>query len=289
MKKNYKYLFILPVFLGAIFLSENAFSLLTNFSSVNRAGDPVGPGLSSSKNCTGCHSGIALVTNNQVSRQFTFGANETSYIPGNTYTIKFKIVTGGSVGFSSTVLRNDSNTMAGTWSVLDTAETKIFPHLASGRFYMNHRVGTTTGGFKEYQFKWTAPAQGTGPVTFYFGSLTSNDDQSSSGDTTFLNSYVIAEGSTTGIPTINGSANCRIYPNPVQEKLNLSFVQTENSNVSVSLIALDGKQQWILFNEAKAAGTHHLSFNLAGLVQPGIYFLRLEGSGINHIQKVLVY
>lgn len=289
MKNIYKYLFILPVLVAGLLISENAFSLLTNFSSVNRAGDPIGPGLTSSKNCTGCHSGMTPISNNQVSRQFTFGANETKYIPGNTYTIKFKIVAGGTVGFSATVLRNDSNTMAGTWSVLDTSQTKIFPHLASGRFYMNHRIGSTTGGVREYQFKWTAPAQGTGPVTFYFGSLTSNDDQSSSGDSTFLNSYVIAEGTTTGLSTYSGSSICEVYPNPVNEKVTISFVQRDPGNVTINLTSLDGKNQWILFNEAKGAGMHQLSFNLTGLVKPGIYFLRLEGSGINHIQKVLVY
>lgn len=288
MKKN-RLIYLLLILAAAIFISENAFSFLTNFTNVNRAGDVVGPGITSVKSCTGCHTGVTAITNNNVSRIFTFDNGKTSYIPGKTHTVKFKIFGGGPVGFSTTVLRNDSNTMYGTLTSTDTSQTKLFLHIASGRSYLNHRVGTTTGGSIEYSFTWTAPAKGAGPVTFYFSSLTSNNDQSSSDDTTYLNTYVITEGTTTGMSAVSKSNSFVAYPNPATDRINVDLNNASACNTIVSLYSIDGKQSMNLLNENLNAGEQKLSFDLSGKVKAGIYFIKVSNAEMNSIQKILIY
>lgn len=278
-----------PLLLAAILVSYSGYTLLTNFNSVNRAGDPAGPGVSSSKNCTGCHSGIATVNNNTVMREFSLGNNLTAYIPGTQYTVTFKINAAGPVGFSATVLRNDSNTMAGSLMSDDTSQTKVVSHLASGRYYVNHRVGDVTSGSKTYTFKWTAPAAGTGPVTFYIGSLSSNNDQASTGDTTYINAYVITEGSATGFADLHSDAIEAIYPNPVSETLHINLKKAVHGQINARLVSLNGSRSYNLLNEYPATGATQLSIQIPALAKPGIYFLNLTGSDWNHIQKILVY
>jgi hypothetical protein len=166
MKKSRLFI-ALPLIAGAMFISDLAISKLDNFTSVNRAWDVTGPGVTTRRDCSSCHSGLAAIVNDNVNRVFTFDSGSV-YTPGATHIIKFKILASGTVGFSSTVLKNDSNIKTGVISPVDSNETRVFTHAGSGRTYINHRVGETTGGMKEFSYKWTAPAKGSGPSNILF-------------------------------------------------------------------------------------------------------------------------
>lgn len=289
MKKN-KLFYVLPLLIGAILISQFAFTKLNNFTSLNRAGDVVGPGVTTKKDCSNsCHTGVTAVVNNTVNRIFTFGTGQTAYIPGTVHNVKFKIKGAAPVGFTATVLRNDSNIMAGTLTPSDTSETKVFLHAASGRYYINHRLGDPVGGEKEYNFTWTAPAKGKGAVTFYFASLTSNNDQSWDFDTTYQNTYVITEGTPIGISENSAANSFNVFPNPVTDKVNVSFTNKTAGVTTVNLYSLDGKQSISLLNENLTAGEHTFNFDLSENVKSGIYFIRISNASMNSVKKILVY
>ncbi len=288
MKKS-KLFYVLPLLIAAIFLSDIAYTRLLNFTTVSRAWDVVGPGITVRKDCSACHLDVTPVTNNNVLRVFTLDTGQTAYKPNKVHTIKFKILSTGTVGFSSTVLGNDSNKMIGTLTPIDTNETKVFFHAGSGRYYINHRVGATTGGVKEYTFTWTAPAAGKGPVTFYFASLSSNNDNGSDFDTTYQNSYVITEAISIGISEASKSNSFKVFPNPATDRINISFYNKTNSNTEVSLYSLDGKQALTLLNENLNAGEQTLNFDLSGNIKPGIYFVKISNEDMNSVQKILFY
>lgn len=288
MKKS-KLFYVLPLLIAAIFISGDAFTKLINYTLTNRAWDVPGPGVTTRKDCTQCHTDVAPVTNDTTKRIFTFGTGLKAYVPDTDYKIKIKFKSNYSVGFSSTVLKNDSNKMVGTITPDDTSETKVFFHSASGRYYINHRVGTPSGGEKEYEYKWRSPAKGTGAVTFYFSSLTSNDDSTSLNDTTYLNAYVITENPGVGNSEISKPNSFSVFPNPVNDRITIAFINKAISKTQITLYSIDGKQALILMNENLNSGEQNMSFDLSGKVKPGIYFVRVDNGSINSVQKILIY
>ncbi len=275
---------------ATVFIAGDVMSSMNDFNKTTYAGDATGPGVGTTKNCTTCHTGVPVISGNTVRNVFTFDSGQTKYVPGTVYNIKFKILGSTPVGFSSTVLRNDSNKMAGVLTPSDTTETKLYNHVASGRNYLNHRTGNPTSGEKEYSFTWTAPAAGTGAVTFYFSSLVSNNDQSTSDDTTFVNSYVISEDApTTGVSEAVSTNTFVAYPNPVSDRIQISFLNKTTENTVVTLYNMNGQESITLLNDNLIAGMQHLSFDLSGKVKSGIYFVKVSNSSMNSIQKILVY
>ncbi len=289
MKKT-KLFYVLPLLITAIFLSDYAYTRLANFTTVSRAWDVAGPGITVRKDCSACHLDVTPVAQNNVFRVFTFDTGQTAYTPNKVHTIKFKIIATGPVGFSSTVLGNDSNKMVGTIASVDTNDTKVFLHAGSGRYYMNHKEGATTAGVKVYTYTWTAPAAGKGAVTFYFASLSSNNDNGSDFDTTYQNSYVITEAlPSTGISEASNSNSIKVFPNPATDRINVSFYNKTNSNTEVSLYSLDGKQAFTLLNENLNAGEQTFNFDLSGNIKPGIYFVKISNDHMNSVKKILFY
>ncbi|MDZ4666795.1 MAG: T9SS type A sorting domain-containing protein [bacterium] len=286
MKKR-TLLYALPIMAGTLLISNLAISKLDNFTSVNRAGDVAGPGVTTRKDCASCHSGPTPIANDNVQRVFTFDSGSV-YTPSATHVIKFKLLASGTVGFSSTVLKNDSNIKAGIIAPIDTNEAKVFTHAASGRTYLNHKVGATANGMKEYTFQWTAPAKGAGAVTFYFSSISSNLDDGTSDDTTYNNSYVITEKIVLieGLNNATMKASMSVYPNPTSDRININFTAMRG-NATISLVSLDGKQVVVLMNDNLNSGDQNLSFDVSG-VKIGIYFLRVTNNGMTAVQKVLV-
>lgn len=278
-----------PLILGAVFISQFATSKLNNFTTLNRAGDPTGPGITSVKNCTSCHSGMTAIAND-ASRVFTFGDGNMKYYADSTYQVKFRINANGPVGFSATVLRNDSNLNAGMIVPADTLETKLFQHLASGRYYLNHRTGIPANGYKEYAFTWTAPKKGSGNVTFYFGSLTGDGDSTTSADTSFTNSYVITEEMLpVGVITSEDvNPSFTVWPNPASEKLFVNFDNQRSGNVTIRMYSIDGRHSVALLNQILPAGKQNLNIDLPGQVVPGVYILQFTAGEMNKVQKILV-
>ncbi|OYU94928.1 MAG: hypothetical protein CFE21_14715 [Bacteroidetes bacterium B1(2017)] len=287
--KKIKLIYALPLTVIAIFLTQFGFTKLVNFTSTTRAWDAIGPGITVRKDCTGCHTDVAPVTQDNTHRIFTLGAGLTKYKPGEVHTVKFKILGAGPVGFSCTVLKNDSNIMCGTLAVVDTNETKLFLHAASGRYYMNHRVGATADGVKEYTFSWTAPAKGSGPVTFYFSSLSSNGDDATTDDTTYQNSYVIEEGIPTSLSSVSSNSEVKVFPNPALDRIGVNFTNTTKGTTKITLISMDGKEAVTLLNDELEMGEQKLSFDLSGKVQSGVYFLSISNGTHRSIQKILIY
>jgi hypothetical protein len=156
---------------------------------------------------------------------------------------------------------------------------------------MNHREGQVTGGVKEYTFKWKAPAKGTGTVTFYFSSLSSNNDDATSDDSVFNNTWIVSEApvSSSGlVQKISGNASVLVYPNPASDRIHISFVNGSDGATSISLTSIDGKQHAELMNEQLSRGAQELNLLIPANLQAGIYFLRIGNDQMSHTEKILV-
>ncbi len=180
-----KYTFAITLFASILFA---AFSWSYSNKSQPPAARTLAPG---EITCTGCHGG----TLNTVSGlSFSFGGGQTSYIPGNTYTIIVGVTdaTKTIFGFEITALTSANTSSAGTFSVTNTTNTVLVIGVVSGnsRQYVGHKNGT---GNNSWSFNWTAPVAGTGTVRFYLAGNAANGNNSSSGDQIYTANYAITE------------------------------------------------------------------------------------------------
>ena len=187
MKK--KIIFFLIFLVCAVVISDflGNFALTNTFGGFpNSSGSP-GDGQTCQR--AGCHTSSASVGSGG---SITSNIPVSGYIPGNTYTITASI-TGNSSKFGFQVSpQNASGTALGTMTAT-TNQTQIF-----GAGYMTHtQLGTSGSGSKTWNFNWTAPASGTGNVTFYGAFMITNNDNTSSGDTTKTNSLPVSENLST--------------------------------------------------------------------------------------------
>ncbi len=74
------------------------------------------------------------------------------------------------------------------------------------------------------------------------------------------------------------------YPNPFNPVTTIGFSLPENSNVQLSVFDILGREVEVLVNEILSAGEYKYVFD-AGRLSSGIYFYKLETSGIGNFEK----
>lgn len=155
----------------------------TDASSNGRAGRTGGAGESS---CSSCHG--AGNVNGSVAISSTIPAS--GYTPGTTYTMTVTVTYPGRTCFGVDVISlNASNVSTGTMVITDATYTKTAS--SGGRVNVVQKTPKPNGTFT---FNWTAPAKGTGNVTFYFAGLACNGNGTDdSGDYTYTGNHTYPE------------------------------------------------------------------------------------------------
>ena len=160
-------------------------------------------------NCTVCHSDFVVNTG---TGNVTISGVPATYSPNQQITVTVTTAQADAViyGFQLTAL-NAQNLKVGTFSLLpqQPQQLQIQPGIVGGqsRDYVMHTsdgVIPTQFGSKTWQFRWTAPAQGQGTVTFYVAGNAANSDGSSSGDYIYTSSKSVADSSA---PTVRRPAD----------------------------------------------------------------------------------
>lgn len=161
-------------------------------------------------NCTACHGGT--VNSGPATRSLVFNGNPnlTTYVPGQTYTAVLTISQSGigTFGFQM-ISRNANNTNVGTFIATNTNETQVsngyFQHTSGG-------ITAATTGTKSWTFSWTAPAVGTGTVSFYVATNAADGTGGTGGDAIYTNVFTLAEAPaapSVNAATVTQSAVCR--------------------------------------------------------------------------------
>ncbi|NDC31627.1 MAG: hypothetical protein EBZ58_11990, partial [Bacteroidetes bacterium] len=168
-----KLIAIVFTFLALIFSND-----IFTYSSNPPTGYTGGP---SESNCTSCHSGTASSTGN-----ISITGLPSAYAPGTNYSLS---VNGASVATTSIngyelIVLNSGNNSTGTLTAGSTSSTTT-----ATRVYLRH----SSSSANTWSFNWTAPAQGTGTVTFYLCYVASNNSGGTSGDQTYVKSFTLTE------------------------------------------------------------------------------------------------
>jgi hypothetical protein len=155
--------------------------------------------------CSSCHGAL-----NNGQATLTISGVPGSYTPGQKYTITVSLARTGSSrwGFELTSLFTTGSAYAGTLAATSNTTTIVT------KSSKNYIVDTTTlgadgtyagtsNGPVSWSFDWTAPAAGSGAVTFYaVGLAANNDGNNDAGDYVYTVNAPSAEGSPTPVSTV---------------------------------------------------------------------------------------
>jgi hypothetical protein len=265
MKRNL--LLLLPAIAIAVLLSsfggKDTKSMSPGGAPAKNTGSP-GDG----QNCTHCHGGSATTVQGWI----TSDIGAEGYTPGQTYTITATATGSGRKGFE--VSPQDL-----TGNLLGTLTAGSGNKLTGSGKYVTQSSASTANP-KAWVFQWTAPAAGTGDVTFYgaFAITTS---------ATKLSTLLVHENTTTGIPENKTGLTVKVYPNPVSDNMTVSFSLDENAQAIVSLVNTATGTRTVLSSENLSQGDHDLHFNCSNQAS-GMYVLQIEAGKQLFQSKVLI-
>jgi hypothetical protein len=125
------------------------------------------------------------------------GQSIQQYVPGAIYDFSIELDEPNveRFGFSFTAL-DQHNNKAGTLIITDAPRTQIFQGARqfTGREYMTYRMLGTDAiapGRGRWTFRWQAPDQHVGPITFYVAGVSANNDGTDSGDQVYTETLTI--------------------------------------------------------------------------------------------------
>ena len=160
--------------------------IFSNDIFTNANNPPTGyTGAPGESNCTSCHTGSAISSGSAWS-SINISGIPSAYAPGTNYslTLNGSSAATSKNGFELVVL-NGSNSSTGTLTAGTGTSTST-----STRVYLRQ----TTATVSSWTFNWTAPAAGTGTVTFYLCFNGSNNNGSDgSGDNIYVKSFTLTE------------------------------------------------------------------------------------------------
>ncbi|MEZ4985289.1 MAG: choice-of-anchor V domain-containing protein [Saprospiraceae bacterium] len=249
-----------------------------NVQGQDRTGSPVANGSCAN---AGCHAAGAF--NPSISLEvLQDGMPVTVYTPGQSYTMRVTIAADANAavyGFQAVALL-DGNTQAGSFTA--AAGTQVTP--LSGRQYVEHSQRSTSNTF---EVMWTAPAAGSGDVRFFSAGVAANNLNGPAGDgTSSLAAPVVLPEIVVGtreLPEL--ASDMRLFPNPVQDIIQLSFTAEETTNATLRLFDTSGKTVWQKPLQV-VAGQNQLQNSVANL-PAGHYVLEVAGEkAVSRLQMV---
>lgn len=225
---------------------------------------------SSNNNCTACHSGTATINNNI--GNITTNIPSSGYVPGTTYTITANVTYSGKTRFGFEVTpQNSAGTQKGAIIITDAINTKI----VNTKYVTHTSAGNTGSGSRSWSFNWTAPATGSGTVTFYGVLLVGNNNNSDTGDLTYKTTYSVAEAVASGVNELEANTNALTVIN-LSNALHISYNAQSAAPSNVELYNLNGTLVGSSSFDKQNAGKVVLNFDLNQNLSTGIYIVKVQ-------------
>lgn len=263
MKKLYKRM--IPAFVAAFIV------LMASFGGGDDSDYPVGapPGYTNSpsdgQNCSHCMGGTATPIADWIASDVPV----TGYVPGTTYNIVVTATGTGNKGFELSP-QNTAGNLLGT--LIAGTDSKL---VGEGK-YITHSLASEEN-IKSWSFQWTAPVTGVGTITFYACAIV--------GELTTKTTTMVVPQSSVGIQD-QTILPFEIYPNPVVDRLILSFSTDNTEMVLIEVLALSGKTRSLLFQGSCSGGEHSMAFPIG--LDPGLYLLKVQSQERYQIRKFIV-
>lgn len=242
------------------------------FTGGSPGGKTASPGDGATSNCTNCHSGT--LNSGTATRSITSNIPAGGYVTGQTYTITATVAEASvnKYGFEVTAEKDADNSKVGTMVITNSTETKVI----GGSAVTHKSTGTSGTGTKTWSFDWTAPAVGTGDVTFYGAFNATNGNNATSGDAVYTATLPVSESATNSVNEASNKKTFAIYPNPVVSSFEIS---SEKNVDAVRVYTLSGKQMTSVVQKGDR-------FDVTNLTS-GIYFVQIVIEGELMTKKII--
>jgi hypothetical protein len=219
----------------------------------------------------------------------------SGYIPGTTYTVTCKAVStvsgqNSNFGFECTP-ENKSGKLLGTLANIVTSGAHSTQIISSSP---SKWVTHTSGSYQAtdsttWSFQWTAPNPAVGAVEFYATFNCGSGDSRTTAQI-YRDSIHIDQDSTAGIDQLTAFIDeVKVYPNPVNDKLTVTYVLKAEATISINIIAMDGKKVCSLLSNCKqGAGGQNGTYSVNANLKQGTYLLEIREDEGAIYQKILV-
>lgn len=270
MRKLY---FVLTFFV-MFFIISTAFVSM-KFHSKNSGGVAGLNGSPGEGTCSGCHGGGPSNTTVTINSNPAFVGNE--YAQGQTYTITISLSSPSYTrfGFTTEILNSVVNTNAG---VMANAGSGVkFLTLGNGRKNAVHSTPKTgAAGTADFVFEWTAPSNGNA-VTIYAVGNCVNGNGSTSGDFARTTQLTLTTPTVATVKeqSLNSFQAFHVFPNPVLDKINVSYNLSDPKHIKIQLLSMNGSVVSELLDEDQENGVYSQRLNVPADLASGVYFLKV--------------
>lgn len=216
---------------------------------------------------SGCHNGSTSVVNDRL----TTDIPAAGYTPGATYNITISFSGSGQKGFMFSA-QNAAGDFKGS-PISGSGSKVVFTN------YVTHTLAKTSAP-STWEFKWTAPAAGSGAVNLHAAFAIGFDN---------VAKQVVAvnENLNTGISEHNEEISLNTFANNIDKTLIVGFNLTHPAAIKVSLINYNGQVSTEIFNGQLNSGQQSLNTSTQHLAS-GIYFIQTQVNNQVYFKKVLI-
>jgi len=241
MKLKIVYTLFSALALGFLFMSNSGGRAATQDAGNTGAPGDQEQSSGAAWTCQTCHTGPLQVT--MEIEVFEEGTSMvvTDYLPGATYDVKVTLDDinndASGYGFQMVSLVDTDDSDVNGWSS-PSANAQIATTSTTNRSYVEHDGISSSNVF---EIKWTAPADGSGSVTFYAAGTGVNENNMSSGDGGATSTLTLQEGPVGIFNTLELDARVSVYPNPVTDYLNVNVESAFTGDVLAEIMDLQGR------------------------------------------------
>lgn len=222
--------------------------------------------------CSSCHNGGNYGASVNVRlKDKVSGETVTEYTPNETYDVEVIVGTTtapGGYGFQVIALKDTDNSSVSTWANNVTPNTK-FKTIGSRQYFEQANVLPDSIMVSE----WTAPAAGTGSVTFYAAGNAVNGTGTSANDQAVTNEFTFTESTTSTSSLTKMGIRMNTFPNPTIDVLNLSLEMNASKELTINIYNTEGKRMETQ-NVVTQRGDNQFRFDVASY-NSGLYFLEV--------------
>lgn len=238
----------------------------------------------SNRTCQTCHNNGNFVVTPELEITDGNGTVVTDNLTGGeTYTIKLTVnATNNPSGYGFQMVALNAadgvdGTPVNTWNA--PGGNVQLATIGNGRQYAEQNAISSSN---EFVMEWTAPS--SGDVTFYYGGNAINDNGNTNGDNAVMSSTSL---SLTPVSTneLEKKVALDIYPNPVQDIINLSSSAQESGTYDLILFDQTGRQ--LFTKRVNIPSGENITPIIVNQLSTGIYNLVLS-DGKNKLTKKVV-
>jgi hypothetical protein len=277
--------------IALLFSTTIGIIIFSDIAYTNNGGKEGKTGSPGENACNQCHNTNALNSGGGSVTISSPNMPNWVYFPGITYTINVKVkkVGLGKFGFGFEALL-PSGANGGLIQTANSVNAKSLSATVLGNSRTN-ALHKTPNHFSQdsitFTFDWTAPAVGTGNITFYAAGNASNSGNNSSGDFIYTSNQLITEGSSVDIQTLLASKDLTIFPNPSSNSITINLPE-DLSHASTGVQIFDVKGALVHSqNLVNNSNSKNISLDVAFL-NDGVYFIHLENGNWQHHQKMMI-